>query len=211
MSYAFGIPAESIKPESMSTGTLGQIINGLHSRYAEPWRHYHTATHIEAMARFLVENVAELEDPLAVLWATLYHDSIYDVIAPRGHNEEQSARIARSELEDFIDDPRIRKIGQYITDTATHTPSNDDADLDLFLDADLGILGSSPETYDLYADQIRKEYASLTGNFNAGRVDVLRSLLSSERLFITDVAHDKFEYAARQNMGREIDQLRIAS
>jgi predicted metal-dependent HD superfamily phosphohydrolase len=75
-------------------------------------------------------------------------------------------------------------------------------------DADLAILASTPERYDEYVQDVRREYASLDDTtFRRGRAAVLRALLSAPSLFHTPAARAAWEAAARANVTRELAAL----
>jgi predicted metal-dependent HD superfamily phosphohydrolase len=94
--------------------------------------------------------------------------------------------------------------------TKGHTVSTDN-DTNLFTDADLSILGESWELYQEYFQKIRKEYAIYPDAvYNPGRTKVLNHFLSMERIFKTDIFHEKFELNAKNNLTRELVHLQEA-
>ena len=79
---------------------------------------------------------------------------------------------------------------------------------ELFLDFDLGILGTSQAEYDTYAEKIRKEYSHYTEDeYCRGRIAVLQRFLNRERLYFTDHFYEKYEGMARGNIDGEINSL----
>ena len=166
-------------------------------RYAEPHRRYHTAEHIRDM-------LARLDpDPLVEI-AVWFHDAVYDT--HRTDNEERSAALAASWMRErgFADDA-IDLVTRAIRATARHEPDDLPPPMLAFLDADLAILGSDPARYDIYAQQIREEYAWVPEEiYRRERVRILGAFLDRPRIYFVDTAR---EAAARANLMREIGVL----
>jgi len=79
---------------------------------------------------------------------------------------------------------------------------------ELLLDFDLAILGTSKVEYDIYAEQIRREYSHYTEEeYCRGRIAVLQRFLKRERLYFTDQYYEKYEATARRNIRGEINSL----
>ena len=179
-------------------GTAEAWWREVRSRYAEPHRRYHTLDHIREMLALLPESSAEV---LAAVW---FHDLIYD---RRGANEERSADVAAEALVD-LRFPResVDFVTKMILATRDHDPGDLPADARLFLDADLAILGSPPETYRRYAEAIRFEYSWVAEElFRAARDGVLRDFLARPRLYVTDAMQERFAAQARANLTWELD------
>jgi predicted metal-dependent HD superfamily phosphohydrolase len=99
----------------------------------------------------------------------------------------------------------IAEVKRLILATKTHKADDDDTDCKILLDADLSVLGSSPELYDLYSAAIRKEYHWVTeADYRTGRKLVLENFLKRERIYYTEYMHQKYEVLARENITREI-------
>ena len=92
--------------------------------------------------------------------------------------------------------------------TKGHQIDPNDADLGIFLDADLAILGTSPTEYQAYARSIRQEYRWVAdADYRAGRTQVLASFLQRDRLYFTDLLFNELESIARFNIQQEIIAL----
>jgi len=79
---------------------------------------------------------------------------------------------------------------------------------ELFLDFDLAILGTSKAEYDMYAEQIRREYSHYTEEeYCRGRIAVLQRFSNRKRLYFTDQYYQKYEAIARRNIQGEINSL----
>jgi predicted metal-dependent HD superfamily phosphohydrolase len=186
-------------------------------RYAEPHRHYHTATHIMFVLRHLHEISEASANPLSaeVVAAALYHDAIYDARA--ADNEACSAVLAANDLNEvgWATD-RCESVASLILATAGHltddggtaraAPGTDTA---MLLDADLAILGADPGAYQAYVNGVRAEYRHVDDEqWRAGRTAVLHRFLDRQRLFITDHMHTTLEHRARANIEAELAALR---
>jgi len=169
-------------------------------RYSETHRHYHNLDHIASM--LLKGTVFPLSDEQVM--AVWYHDAIYD---PRSKtNEQDSADLAREHLQQLgWATERVECVSTIILDTVRHIPSRPESDA--VLDLDLSILGSDPQGYGRYVEQIRQEYAFVDDDaWRAGRAGVLRSLLQRDTLFYTEWG-SALEGTARENLQRELSTL----
>lgn len=184
--------------------------------YNEPQRHYHTMTHIEDLMTKLSQYSAKIQDQIVVQLAILYHDIIYDPLSKT--NEEDSAKYFEIAFEDILSDHQggrdmLRKVKYYILATKHHDQKiheeEDISDLQLFLDFDLSILGSSSERYDAYSQQIRQEYSTFPDkDYCTGRLKVLRGILNNgECIYCSDIFRSAYEAQARLNIDRECKAL----
>jgi predicted metal-dependent HD superfamily phosphohydrolase len=184
------------------------VIGGaLLQRYAEPHRAYHTGQHILALLHHATAADSSLDDPHAVAFAIWFHDAIYDPM--RHDNEVQSAALARETLTKLGDTAIIPAVEAMILATIKHQlPENASNDLKLFLDFDLSILGTPPETYAAYSAAIRSEYSFVPEeNYRLGRRAILENFLQRDALYFTDYGHQKWETQARLNLAAEIATL----
>jgi len=190
------------------------FVDSLLTRYAEPHRRYHTATHIMLVIRHLHDmcRAASTQPSPEVLAAALYHDAIYEPAT--GDNEARSADIAARQL-DEIGWPAVRcdAVAAMILATGGHTqpavPDTNDYDTTMLLDADLAILGSEPAAYSAYVNGVRAEYGHIDDvAWATGRAQVLRRFLYRPRLFATEYMHDLYEHRARANIEAELASLR---
>jgi hypothetical protein len=87
------------------------------------------------------EHRAEIRNIENLLFACLYHDVVYD--ATKNDNEEQSAVRWRVDAQRLGLGPEQTEIVSIlIMATKKHQPVNDSFDMQVFLDADLAVLGS---------------------------------------------------------------------
>jgi len=178
------------------------------NRYAEPWRHYHTLEHVASMLDELTKATAAVSvpDTHALFFAAYFHDVVYDPHAT--DNEERSADYADKVLSQLGVPSSTRAVVRaLVLKTKHHLTEADDVAGQLFLDADLAILGVSASEYDRYAAQIRQEYSWVPElAYRAGRQAILSELLARPQIFGTAPFRDR-EAAARQNLAREIANL----
>lgn len=177
------------------------------SRYEAEGRHYHTLGHIVAVLDFLQKYKPEIKDWQAVKLAILFHDIIYDTKS--NSNEEDSAEYARQKLEELnIDNKTIDEVRSLILATKTHEVVRGQDDSEIFLDADLSVLGSAERDYNDYAEKIRKEYAWVSEDkFRVGRRKVLEGFLSRPYIYFSESVRAELEEKARKNLQRELEKL----
>jgi predicted metal-dependent HD superfamily phosphohydrolase len=100
-------------------------------------------------------------------------------------------------------------VAELIRATKHSVSDSNDADTALLLDADLAILGASPERYRDNADAIRREYSWVDeAAYRSGRGEVLGSFLRRDRIYRTERMAELREEFARSNLRAEITRLR---
>lgn len=192
---------------------------GLRARHQEPWRGYHTFEHPLELFDLLDEFGDEVEDKLAVGWGFMYHDAVYDPkLAPgKGMSEERSAQLSESEIPTFAWEALANKVASLTRATFNHRVDPDDYDANFFMDADVAILGSTPERYDTYVKGIEFEYFRDNDETYTlkerliGRMVILIDLsarVDNRSLFRTDVFRENFEAQAQENIVRELATLK---
>lgn len=176
----------------------------LAAAYEEPGRHYHNLQHLEN----LLHRVADfpLHDAAVVELAVWFHDAVYSAL--RSDNEAKSAEWALAFLQETSLAPaRRERVADLIRRTADHTQPQPpgDADLLLFLDADLSILGAPEAAYWAYARQVRQEYRLVPDLlYRPGRRKVLTKMLAAPVLFHTPALRAELDAAARRNLQAEL-------
>lgn len=187
---ACGVAAEAAAPH----------LDVLVSAYREPHRAYHDLGHLAHV--FAELDAVPLWDP-AVEWAAWYHDAVYR--PGKRDNERRSAVLARAALEEVGLRHLASRVVQLIEATATHDARSDDTVAQLFLDADMAILGAAPATYERYARGIRREHRGVPAFLYArGRHHFLRDVLARRSIFLTDHFQRRYEQSARENLRREL-------
>ncbi|HEX7846493.1 MAG TPA: hypothetical protein VF476_11895 [Chitinophagaceae bacterium] len=178
----------------------------IYQHYSKKKRYYHNLSHLQALYEQLNAKRRSIEDWNSILFSLFYHDIIYKVSSKT--NEIQSAELALKRLQSIgYPEKNARHCYDLIIATATHQKSND-ADTNLFTDADLSILGQEREIYKAYCDNIRKEY-SIYPDFiyKPGRKKVVVHFLEMSRIFKTEYFYDRFELQARQNLAWELGSI----
>lgn len=164
-------------------------------------RHYHNFNHLHflrnALARF-----AEIDIKTDLLIA--FHDLVYTAGAE--NNEELSVVIFKHYFESgclFINKADADFIINGIEASRSHS-KNYYHEVNLFLDADMCILGSHEGDYDLYSGNTRKEYSFFSDDeYRVGRV---KFLISFNR-YITDEFNDSYLSQTKNNIARELCKL----
>ena len=185
------------------------LLSALRERHAEPQRHYHDWTHIEALGRHLDAASERIHDREAVLYAILFPDAVYD---PKASDHERRSAALLLKAAPPIAPHSLQSAHTMIMATEGHalpeSEGTERSDIAHFLDMDLGILGAPPDRFDLYEDQIRKEYAHVPEEaFRKGRAAVLRRFADREQLYFSQWGRERFEQAARANIARSLKRL----
>ena len=176
-------------------------------RYAEPHRRYHDLAHLDEVLRRVDELAEHAGDVRVVRLAAWFHDAVYDPTA--ADNEENSARLAETTLAELrVEDAVVAAVARLVRGTADHAPAPGDVDAAVLCDADLAILASGPERYQVYVEAVRAEYDHVDDRaFATGRAEVLRGLLARDPMFSTPTGRDRWEAAARANATAELARL----
>lgn len=174
-------------------------------KYSEPHRRYHTLKHLEHFFDLINEFKPEISDWTSVLFALYYHDIIYD--PSRQDNEEQSALLAERRMKELgMKTDVIADTLALIRASKNHSAYN--CDSQIFLDADLAILGENEEYYKLYSDLIRQEYSLYPDEiYNSGRIKVLEHFLNKSSIYYSVAFQNRFETIARENLKNERERL----
>jgi len=178
----------------------------IRSAHSSKGRHYHTMDHLAYMLVRLEPVWPGLQDPDAVLVAICYHDAVYSVT--RKDNEERSAALMRQRMHQLnASEDLIRRSEGHILATKAHAPTTD-PDTAFLTDADLAVLGSTPNEYEQYTHAIRKEYRRYPDLlYRPGRRKVLQHFLAMPSIYRTAAFQAEFEVAARRDLARELASL----
>jgi predicted metal-dependent HD superfamily phosphohydrolase len=188
-----------------------EIVERLRTAYDEPHRAYHNATHISACLRLLDDPAvrALATHPAEVEAALWFHDAIYDTHA--SDNEERSAVLAEECLRrGGVAGDVASRIAEHVRATKSHIASS--ADGVLVIDIDLSILGESRTTFELFEEQIRREYSWVPPEqYAAGRIAVLRRFSERPEIYATPLFRARFEAPARANLIWAIERFAARS
>lgn len=177
----------------------------IHDAYNSDCRHYHNFSHLESIHAKLQAVQEHCTDWHAMIMALFYHDVVYNSL--RSDNEEKSAAFALKALSALgLPESVLAKVRRLILATKGHMDESD-ADTNIFLDADLSILGSDEKTYQRYSSAIRMEYGLVPDLvYKSGRRKVLKGFLKMPAIFKTPYFH-RLEGQARKNLLAEVATL----
>lgn len=192
-------------PYTADTTLVQHIFADMQTAYQAPERHYHNLQHITQLLRLQNTYARQLKAPDVVQYAIFFHDMVYDV--QQRDNEQQSAVAAVQYLrQTSFPAKKITAVEAFIVATQTHVNTQNDTDLDYFLDFDLQILGSAPEHYQAYTQQIRQEYSIYPDTlYHPGRKKVLQHFLEMPAIYRTPDFQQQYETQARQNIQAELN------
>lgn len=190
---ALGVELEAAKP----------IFEEIYRRHASSGRHYHGLSHLQALF-YLLQTHSPQPAGAAVRLAVWWHDAVYNPLSAQ--NEAESAILAQAHLMQLgAAAPLIERVCELIEATKNHFSSPSFGSDDVFLDADIAILGAPDDIYQCYTKQIRAEYQDVPDVlFAAGRKHFLETAASWPRIFKTEVYETAFGAQARSNLAREL-------
>ena len=190
-------------------GLQAELMNA----WSEPHRHHHDQRHLREClalwARWRGQSARAGEVAIA-LW---FHDAIHDPKA--GSNEMNSAAWAAPSLvRAGIDSDTAQRVHDLVMSTEQATQHDapaalsSGADAQLLVDIDLAILGSPPERFERYDQDVRKEYAWVPDfRYRDQRAQVLQGFLNRPRLYHGEAAVDLLEGQARINLVAALSRL----
>jgi predicted metal-dependent HD superfamily phosphohydrolase len=186
-----------------------KIFQLLVKAYCSPERHYHNLEHIYDVLTTIHRLQEYTQNLAAVKLAAWFHDVVYDTMAK--DNEERSAEYAGVLLSELgISATTINMVNRLILNTKHAQTDVEDADSQVLLDADLAILGATPEKYQRYARAIRQEYDWVTEiDYILGRQQVLDKFYQRQQIYLTPLMFEQAENSARVNIKTEIENLQF--
>ena len=176
----------------------------LEKGYSKKSRYYHNLTHLKEMIESFEIYKDKLQNPAEILFSIFYHDFVYS--ASQKNNELKSAEYALSILsENSILNKQL--VFDAICATQQHQ-QNAIEDINWLIDFDLKILAKDWEDYQIYFDQIRKEYRIYPDFlYKPGRAKALKHFLENNFIFQTNEFRNLYEEKARINIEKEISLL----
>ena len=181
------------------------MLERLAARYAEPQRHYHTWAHVLACfdARDQLTRAKSPEIDLALL----FHDAIYEPLAK--DNEDKSAELLVEEgRRAWLDDGVLLRARALVAVTKHDAEPAGSEEACIVVDADLSILGADAARFDVYEDEVRREYAVVPEPaYVAGRRAVLQGFLARPKIYATRRGQELWEARARENLARSLARL----
>ena len=182
------------------------LFDALSTAYGAPDRHYHNQAHVAQCLQALHTHSVLTEHSAEMALALWFHDAIYD--SRRSDNEALSAAWARQFLRAQGASTTLLESVSDLVMATQHTSNCADADAQLLVDIDLGILGQSAEHFDHYDQAIRREYHWVAeADYRSGRAAVLRSFLARPHIYYTPTFQQRYERQARSNLARALLRL----
>lgn len=173
----------------------------LEQQYDSASRHYHNLEHLAHMFTELEAVKTQVKQPDTLELAIFYHDIIYKATSSK--NEQQSALLFEKRMANTAF-PHIQEVKDLIEATREHSFS-EDPDTNILLDLDLSILGKSPEEYQRYCANLRKEYSIYPDfMYRKGRIKVLKRFLALDALYKTPFFKSVYEAQAQSNLNFEL-------
>jgi predicted metal-dependent HD superfamily phosphohydrolase len=187
-----------------------KLINKLHEQivecHSESHRHYHTLTHLSAIFEDLESLMLDQSSPSThcIHFAVWFHDIVYKPGSTV--NEKESAKFAETALSALgVPVEMIEQVTYMIECTEQHNNPKQDVNTQLFLDADMAIIGVSGDAYRSYTEKIKEEFASMPDIlFQQGRKRFIEVTLNAQRIFQTDYFFSRYEKQARINLCNEL-------
>ena len=179
----------------------------LWTMYAHPPRAYHNLDHI-AQCLEVYDTVRLLADDRdCVEFALWLHDGVF--FPERSDNEERSADAAAMIAGLLGCGAEFTLKVRGLIGVTRHHEEPGRGDPALVADIDLSILGQPWEKYDAYRRAIHQEY-SWAGEepFRTGRTAFLQRMLDKDRIYATQLFRRELEARAKDNMERELEELR---
>jgi len=177
----------------------------VYALYNHTNRHYHNLVHVWNFLKLFDSFRDKIHEPALFELSIWYHDAIYE--AKNKDNEFQSAVLVQNKFKVYLSLEQLDYVNSLIMSTAGHYPKVEHEDVYWFLDFDLAILAADYKTYKLYSDAIWKEYKTVYPKmlYKMGRKKVLKSFLSREKLYFSELFFEKYEKKARQNIQLELN------
>ena len=179
----------------------------LATMYAHPPRAYHNLDHIAQLLSVFDAAAMLAEDRDAAEFAIWLHDCVF--FPERPDNESRSADAAAM-IAGLLGCPAdfTTRVRDLIAATK-HSESPARGDASLVADIDLSILAAPRADYDAYRAAIRAEFEFADDDmFRTGRAAFLERMLDRNQIFSTQWFRHEMERLARDNMQRELDELR---
>lgn len=187
------------------------IAQDIYKTYTSPNRHYHDIKHIANMLSNLDDFIQNSNKATKIkklnefAFAIIMHDYVHgtknDINASIKKAKDFLHKISAQYNSDYIE--KLIKATDYEKCTKT------DFNQQLIQDLDLNTLGSTNTEYNKYANQIRLEYKQFSDAvFYQERIKILNTFLNRKYIFNIKYFRDKYEYIARDNITKEISNLK---
>ncbi len=174
--------------------------------YSKKKRFYHTCEHVAACLEQLDCVSEHLDHPYELELAIWFHDAVYKPLSK--NNEKQSAMWAVKFMQaNGAEESKVYRVESLIMCTVhgTLVSTHDESYL---VDIDLSILGAERTKFQIYAENVRREYAMIPSlMFNSKRKAMLQEFLSRDSIYLTEHFVEQYEQRARENLAYAIERL----
>ena len=186
------------------SAAVQQILAHLEKQYNNENRFFYNLTHVTHQLKLLEQYHYLIKNEEVVFFAIWFRHISNDTW--RTNNEERSAYVARLKLtEAHVPNAIIQKVVQYISGCKNYTAPLED-DEAVFQDLDLSVFGMDSSVYEIYSDQLRKEWRRLPSFIlNRRRKDFIHLLLERDNIYNTEKFQTTYELQARRNMKFELE------
>lgn len=183
-----------------------ELGESLLARWSAPNRHYHGVNHLIHCLEALDGLGSASRTERLAIW---FHDVVHTNTP--GLDERLSAQLARQELAGSEVSPsEVAEVARLVMATFEHQAPAWDLSAARVIDADLAILGSSPQRYLHSVTELRAELADLTdAQWRQLRVERLNLLLSTP-LYQSAAGRRLWEAQAQANLAAERGLLSAA-
>ena len=210
----FGFAMQFLHLNETDTDTPKEVFRSVLDMYSQDYRVYHDFRHIAFCLELLKKNFPKLseQDYALLAFGVIFHDIIW--LVGNNANEQSSAQFAKESLMKMgLSEDKAMIVHNIIM--ATWYTEGVPAETELqkiMVDLDYAGLGSSWETY---LDQTKRvvkeivgvEYEKMPEFAIKKRVDFVRFMLNKDRIYNTEVMHDKYEHHCRANLKKELGML----
>ena len=189
----------------------------LESKYTDADRHYHGLRHIITMLDLydrISQNIESEDNRVAMQYAILFHDCIYDAKKGDSYNIPESISWAKVPLLDYkVKDFRllvetyILATNHYYLFTNQNIRNAMSLEEKIISDIDLAGFAFGKEQFDTNNNNIRLEFSHLTDDeFNEGQIKFMKLILSLDKIYLTEF-FSEYEGTARKNIEGLIKML----
>lgn len=206
--------AEALDEALVSVGATAEgrdrraVVDRLLQAWDLPGRTHHNARYLAALLDRLSQMENASSDPATLSLAAAYRGATeepgWELLE---HNPQPACvplLVDTSTLRDLgVPEVNAARISELVSALGKHEGDLADLDAQILVDADLSIVASSPQKYREYSRGLREQSKHLSDEeFNAARLELVSTLLSRPRIFVSPLTRD-LENIARTNLEGE--------
>ena len=173
--------------------------------WSQPHRHYHDQQHLRECLALWARWRDLCPRPADVALGLWFHNAIYDqqTLQPGANELASAAWAARSLVRAGVDSDTAQRVYDLVMATRRDVSFvlGSTPEAKLLADIVLSILGSPPERFERYEQDLRKEYGwMLAARYRRTRARVMKIWLDRPRLYHAHAAVDLLDRQARINL-----------